>query len=114
MYIHVCHFHTCFDVTQRVKIGVSPVIIEWTPLWSIVSFPHSTFILSTTCRRYWYHVLYDGKGNFSGTKAFNEWNDRVVWLKQKGVADLRYIAAGLSVDFEYNEAGVENRLKAKS
>ena len=59
-------------------------------------------------------ITYDGKGNFSGTKAFNEWNDRVVWLKQKGVADLRYIAAGLSVDFEYNEAGVENRLKAKS
>ena len=66
-----------------------------------------TFILSTTCTG----ITYDGKGNFSGTKAFNEWNDRVVWLKQKGVADLRYVAAGLSVDFENNEADVENRLK---
>ena len=56
-------------------------------------------------------ITYDGKGNFSGTKAFNEWKDRFVWLKQKGVADLRYVAAGLSVDSEYDEADVENRLK---
>jgi hypothetical protein len=60
-------------------------------------------------------ITYDGKGNYSGAAAFQNWQQRLLWLLQpEHVADPALVAAGLTTDSCYTTDDVAARVKALS